>query len=349
MFTGPSATILSQVLVRVGWAPYRPEEGRRRKGTPMSGLPAPLRPPFSVGDFGSLELARARWSAGTTVSVALPARNEAPTVGAIVRAIHRDLVEAYGLVDEIVVLDDGSTDRTAEEAVGAGARVETVGGILPHLGRGEGKGDAMWRSLFVTRGDVVCWIDADIRNFRSHLVAGLIGPLLLDPEIVLVKGFFRRPADGLPHGGGRVTELVARPLISKLFPGLAGIVQPLSGFTAGRRGVLEAVPFLDGWGVEFGLLVDVAAMFGVDRLAQVDLGSILHDRATLRKLAPQALAVLTAALRRAGLEPSTAPECSLATFDDEHLLSAELVSVGERPPARSVDANRQPAAGILPA
>ena len=315
----------------------------------MSVLQAPLRPPFSFRDFAPHDLARARWRSGTTISVCLPARNEASTVGSIVRAINRELVEECGLVDDVVVLDDGSTDGTAEAARRAGARVENVAAILPHLGLGEGKGNAMWRSLFVTHGDIVCWVDADIRNFGTHLVTGLVGPLVMDDEIDLVKGFFKRPADGLSNGGGRVTELVARPLISKLFPALAGIVQPLAGLTAGRRSVLEGVPFVEGWGVELGLLVDVAELVGVDRLAQVELGSLLHDRATLRKLAPQALAVLTAALRRAGLEGSTAPEIPLVSFDEEHLIGVEFVPVGERPPARSVAADDALAAEELPA
>ena len=315
----------------------------------MTVLQAALRPPFQHHDFDPVDLARARWRSGTRISVCLPARNEAATVGRIIRAIRRDLVEACSLVDEVVLMDDGSSDGTADEARRAGARVETVAAVLPQVGRGQGKGNAMWRSLFVTEGDVVCWVDADVQGFGPHVVTGLIGPLLLDPEIDLVKGFFQRPADGLPHGGGRVTELVARPLISKLFPELAGIVQPLAGFTAGRRAVLEAVPFIEGWGVEFGLLVDVAARVGLDRVGQVNLGSIEHDRGMLRKLAPQAVAVLTAALRRAGLERSEDQECPLLGFDDEHLPGLELVTVAERPPACSVTAYRGRSTMELPA
>jgi glucosyl-3-phosphoglycerate synthase len=299
---------------------------------------AALRPPYDSRDFEPMALARARWRTGTTISVCLPARNEAATVGGIVRAIRRELVEAAGLVDEILVLDDGSTDGTAERAAAAGASVEAVEAILPELGPGAGKGNVMWRSLFAARGDLICWIDADIRNFAPVLVTGLLGPLLTDPEIDFVKGYFRRPADGLPHGGGRVTELVARPLISKLFPDLAGIVQPLAGATAGRREALESVPFIEGWGVEFALLVDVAERVGLDRMAQVDLGSIEHDRGTLRKLAPQAMAVMTAALRRAGLDPLPDPSCELLRFDAGHLPDVERVSVAERPPMNSVPA-----------
>ena len=315
----------------------------------MTVLPTSLRPPFPHRAFDAVDLARARWQSGTTVSVCLPARNEESTVGRIVHTIRRDLVERCPLVDEIIVLDDGSTDGTAGEALRAGARVEVVEAIQPELGPGTGKGNAMWRSLFVSSGDVICWVDADITNFDAELVTGLLGPLLMDDGTDLVKGFFRRPSDGLPHGGGRVTELVARPLISKLFPGLAGIVQPLGGFTAGRRSVLETVPFLEGWGVEFALLVDVTRRVGLDRLAQVDLGSIEHNRGTLRKLAPQAFAVLSAALRRAGLESSTEPTGELLWFDEEHLLDVEQVSVAERPPVNTVAAYRDAFALELPA
>lgn len=306
----------------------------------MTVVPAALRPPSSHLQFDPVALARARWSSGTSVSVCLPARNEASLIGEIVRAIRRDLVDSWGLVDEIVVMDDGSTDDTAASAASAGARVETVAAVLPEVGPGSGKGNVMWRSLWATQGDLICWVDADILGFDPRSVAGLIGPLLLEADVDLVKGFFHRPADGLPHGGGRVTELVARPLISKLFPGLAGIVQPLAGFTAGRRSVLEAVPFFEGWGVELGLLIDVAERVGVDRLAQVDVGSIEHDRGTLRKLAPQAMAVLTVALRRAGIDDSTDPLCHLLGFDEGYAPDLQEISVAERPPINTVASYR---------
>lgn len=304
----------------------------------MTVFHAALRPPFHHHEFEPLSLARARWRTGTSISVCLPARNEAATVGEIVGTIRREIIERWGLVDEVVVLDDDSTDGTAEQAAAAGGRVESVKAILPEAGAGAGKGNVMWRSLFASRGDLICWIDADISNFDTSLIIGLLGPLLVDPEIDVVKGYFRRPADGLPHGGGRVTELVARPLISKLFPELAGVVQPLSGATAGRREVLESVPFLEGWGVEFALLVDIAERVGIDHVAQVDLGSIEHDRGTLWKLAPQAMAVLTAALRRAGLDPVSDPSCELLRFDAGHLPDVERVSVAERPPMNTVAA-----------
>ena len=155
--------------------------------------------------------------------------------------------------------------------MGRGSAVLAVDDILPELPRGSGKGNALWLSLFACDGDIVCWLDADVRNFGSHFVTRLVEPLLTRPEIGFVKGYYRRPLHGDATGGGRVTELMARPVISALFPHLSGFVQPLAGEYAGRRTLLETVPFVEGWGVEIGLLIDLVANFGIDRAAQVDL------------------------------------------------------------------------------
>jgi glucosyl-3-phosphoglycerate synthase len=310
---------------------------------------AALRPPFHYRDFDPAHLARARLASGSTVSVCLPARDEAATVGHIVRAIRHELYDRWAIVDEVVVMDDGSSDGTATAARAAGAEVVTVADVLAEEGRGSGKGNAMWRSIFAARGDLICWVDADIHRFDVHFVTGLLGPLLADAGVGLVKGFYRRPAHGLAHGGGRVTELVARPLISKLFPTLGGVIQPLAGATAGRRDVLESVPFVEGWGVEFALLVDVVVRFGLEAVAQVDLGRIEHSPQTLRKLGPQALAVLTVALRRAGLDPFDEPTCELLRFDVDHAPEIEQVPVAERPPMATVAAYRARFPELLPA
>jgi glucosyl-3-phosphoglycerate synthase len=291
-------------------------------------------------DFDAAELAARKADLGLRVSVCLPARDEEATVGHIVATVRRTLAEAIPLVDEVVVLDDGSQDATAAVAAWEGARVVAVHDVLPEAGPGSGKGNAMWTSLFACTGDLVCWVDADIRNFAPHFVSGLLGPLLTQPETGFVKGFYRRPLHGEPHGGGRVTELVARPLISALFPHLARFVQPLAGEYAGRREVLDAVPFVEGWGVELGLLVDVSKRFGIGAIDQVDLGVREHRNRPLDELGPQAMAILVTALRKAGLDPSEAEVEQLVRFTEDHRLERVDVAVRERPPMRTLPAYR---------
>lgn len=290
-------------------------------------------------DFVPADLAGRKAEQALTVSVCLPARNEEATVGHIVGTVRRELVEAVDLVDEIVVLDDGSTDATTRVATEAGARVVSESSVLAECGPGSGKGNAMWKSLYACEGDLVCWVDADIRNFGAHFVSGLLGPLLTRRDIAFVKGFYERTSHGEP-GGGRVTELVARPLLSHLFPPLAQIVQPLAGEYAGRREVLDAVPFVEGWGVELGLLVDIVSRFGIGAIAQVDLGVREHRNRPLPDLGPQALAVIVTALRRAGLEPDGVGGELLTRFTADHEIETVSVEVRERPPMRDIPAYR---------
>jgi len=235
-----------------------------------------------------------------TISVCLPARNEERTVGPIIEAVRTQLVERVGLVDELIVIDDHSTDRTADVAGAAGAKVHAAESILPEYGEGHGKGEAMWKSLFVSTGDIVVWCDADVLDFDPRYVVGLVGPLLGHPDLAFVKGFYDRPVAADGTGGGRVTELVARPVISLLFPHLAPIVQPLAGEYAGRRSALEVLPFVQGYGVDLGLLVDVADRFGAEAIGQADLGTRVHRNRPLSELSPQAMSVLQTALRRSG-------------------------------------------------
>ena len=284
-------------------------------------------------------LAAAKRRTGQTVSVCLPARDEEATVGQIVAAVRSDLVDGAGLVDEIVVLDDGSTDGTAEAARRAGARVLAVEDVLPELAAGSGKGNALWKSLYAAEGDLICWLDADVRNFDSHFVTQLLEPLLVDPGIAFVKGYYERPLHGQPSGGGRVTELMARPLLCALFPQLARFVQPLAGEYAGRRDVLESVPFVEGWGVEIGLLIDIAERFGIDSIAQRDLGIREHRNRGLDELAPQAMAVLVTGLRRAGVPAHEMASTLVRTgLDGERELVP--VEIRERPPMMTVPAYR---------
>ncbi len=235
---------------------------------------------------------------GRRVAVCLPAHNEAATVGSIVASIRSELVDDLGLVDDLVVMDDRSTDATAAVAASAGARVVRTADVLAEVEGAPGKGAALWKSLVATDAELVVWCDADVVDFDPRFVAGLVGPLLLQPEIALVKGFYERPLRGHRGEGGRVTELVARPALSLLFPHLAGIVQPLGGEYAGRRDVLEQVPFVGDYGVELGLLIDVAALVGTGAIAQVDLGVRTHRNRPLAELGPMAAAVLRTALER---------------------------------------------------
>jgi len=230
--------------------------------------------------------------AGRSISVCLPARNEERTVGPAVAAV-RPLLEAAGggLVDEILVVDDGSLDQTAARARSAGARVVAQ---WP----GGDKAAAMRAGLEASVGDIVVFLDADVENPTEHFVPRLVAPLLVDATTVLVKGFYDRPLDGAPTGGGRVTELVARPVIELLFPELAWVRQPLAGETAAHRWALEKLTFADGYGVELGLLIDVARRFGVESIAEVDLGVRVHRNRPLDELRPQARDVLAAALGR---------------------------------------------------
>jgi len=235
----------------------------------------------------------AKRSTGRTVSVVLPALNEEETVGDIVAVIRHDLMQQVPLVDEIVVVDSGSTDRTSEVATAAGARVVHRDDILPRIPAVPGKGEVLWRSLLVTSGDIVCFIDADLKEFSSDFVAGIVGPLLTDPEVDLVKGMYDRPLGGAAGQGGRVTELMARPLLNMHWPQLAGFVQPLGGEYAARRSLLEQLPFPVGYGVELGMLVDALHLVGLDALAQVDVGVRKH-----RHQDGQALGRMSAAIYR---------------------------------------------------
>ena len=247
-------------------------------------------------------LASAKRVAGVTVSVCIPARDEAATVAAVVRTLVDTLVRDCGLVDEVVVADDGSSDGTGPAAAEAGARVIRRSGP-------PGKGCAMADAAGATTGDLVVFLDADVRNFGPHFVSALLAPLLGDHAVVLVKAAYRRPLHGVADEGGRVTELLARPLLGRLFPDLAFLAQPLAGEVAIRRSALADLVLEPGYGVEIGMLIDVARRFGASAIAQVDLGERVHRNRPLRELAGQAREVVAAMLDRAeaaGLDPAEA-------------------------------------------
>lgn len=275
---------------------------------------------------------------GRFVSLCLPARDEAETVGAIVEAVRRELVEAVPLVDEVLVVDDGSVDATARVAAEAGATVVAASDVLPGCGPGRGKGEALWKALGAAKGDLLAFCDADLRDFDVAFVTGVLGPLLVDPAVGFVKAFYDRPLEGVSGTGGRVTELVARPLLALLFPHLVEVAQPLAGEFASRREVLEQVPFVQGYGVDLGLLVDISARFGLDAVAQVDLGSRTHRNRPLDELGPQALAVLQTALDRAGVDEASLDQPELVRPGRKAL----VVEWSQRPPIVEIPAYRRP-------
>ncbi|WP_131749326.1 glucosyl-3-phosphoglycerate synthase [Frankia sp. Cppng1_Ct_nod] len=284
-------------------------------------------------DFSPVELLGRK--AGS-ISVVLPALNEAATVGEIVSAVRQELVEAVPLVDEIVVIDPGSVDATASTATAAGADVIAEERVLAGYGRIAGKGEALWKSLHAASGDIVVFVDADLEDFDASLVTGLLGPLLTDDEVSYVKASYDRPlARGmLPGGGGRVTELVARPLLNLYWPQLAGLVQPLAGEFAGRRSLLERVPFVSGYGVEFALLVDVLALAGADALAQVEVGRKIHRHQSDEALGRMAAEIIQVAWTRLGIHDATPGETltQFRRYDGGFEPHTYRVDVRERPP-----------------
>jgi glucosyl-3-phosphoglycerate synthase len=300
---------------------------------------------FATADLDLQALIERKRAAGLTVSLVLPARNEAGTVEGVVAS---GMALAGQLVDEVVVLDGNSTDGTAELAAAAGATIHQDAEILTQFGAPFGKGDALWRSLTVTSGDIVAFVDTDIRNPDPRFVWGIVAPLLLDDEIGFVKGFYDRPIEigGVlqPSGGGRVTELMARPLINLFWPALAGMVQPLSGEYAGRRGLLERIPFFTGYGVEIGLLIDVLADSGADAIAQVDVGERVHRNQDLASLSRMSFAIAHVALQRLAASgrvsfDDTLDDRYVQFLRDDHgvmTLQSGTVADVERPPLREL-------------
>ncbi|MGH4007068.1 MAG: glucosyl-3-phosphoglycerate synthase [Pseudonocardiaceae bacterium] len=284
---------------------------------------------------------------GRTVSVVLPALDEEVTVGGLVGEL-RPLVG--GLVDELVVMDSGSRDRTVEVAREAGARVVHRSDVLPELEPWPGKGEVLWRSLAATSGDFLVFIDSDLVDFDVGFVPALLGPLLLRQQrhlrmghqVQLVKGFYRRPLriDSIEvgTGGGRVTELLARPLLNALRPELAGVVQPLGGEYAASRAFLESVPFAAGYGVEIGLLLDVHSGYGLAGLAQVNLGVRKHRNRSLLELGVMSRQILGAALPRCGVAEvsGSAGIAQFVQLRGRFMPTETGVLVADRPPMRDV-------------
>ncbi|TCJ99798.1 glucosyl-3-phosphoglycerate synthase [Nocardia alba] len=287
-------------------------------------------PDWTVG-----ELVAAK--AGRTVSVVLPALNEQDTVADVVASI-RPLLGT--LVDELIVLDSGSTDATAQRALAAGAKVISREEAVPELDPVPGKGEVLWRSLAVTTGDLIAFVDSDLIDPDPAFVPKLLGPLLMMEGTHLSKAYYRRPlrqgesVDA--NGGGRVTELVARPLLAALRPELAQVLQPLGGEYAGTRELLTSVPFAPGYGVEIGLLLDTYDTMGLDAITQVNLGVRTHRNRPLADLGVMSRQILGTALRRSGVPDSGAPLTQFPLIEGEFIAHTTTVSLEDRPPMKTL-------------
>jgi len=291
-----------------------------------------------------LELKRA---ANQRVSVCIPTLNEAETIGSIVGIIRRELIEAVPLVDEVVVIDSNSSDDTRGIAARAGAIVFQSAEIAPQHGSHTGKGENLWKALHVANGDIICYLDGDIANFQSGFVTGLIGPLLADPEIDYVKAYYERPlaCGDASHasGGGRVSEILVRPLISLFYQELTPILQPLSGEYAARRCLLETLPFPTGYGVEIAHLIELARAGLLERIAQCDLEKRIHRNRDDGDLGDTAFAILRVVMRRLERDGKLTlsmplPELHQRWLIDETgiLAVSNVIPEPERPPLREI-------------
>ena len=312
---------------------------------------------FRARDFSDLgALVALKQRQGLTVSLGLPALDEEPTIGSEIAVLRRALMGEAPLLDEIVVIDSGSRERTEEVSRRCGVPAYQHAEILPQEGTYPGKGEALWKSLHVLRGDLIVWVDTDIHNIHPKFVYGLLGPLLCEPRLGYVKGYYRRPlgAGGRRDeaGGGRVTELCARPLLNLFFPELSGVIQPLAGEYAGRREILERLPFFTGYGVEVGLLIDTLTRYGLDRIAQVDLESRVHRNRELSSLSLEAFAIVQVVMtrlgERAGLPLAERMHTAMTLIGAEDGLSLEVREIRERerPPIVTVPAYRVRREGI---
>ena len=312
---------------------------------------------FSSAEFADLaRLLAAKEKQGLRISVALPTLNEEATIGRVVQVIRSRLMERVPLVDELVVIDSDSTDRTREIARELGVPVHVHQQLLPEVGPGRGKGEALWKSLAVTSGDLIVWVDTDISRFHPKFVYGLVGPLLVRPEIAFVKAFYRRPlnigGELQATGGGRVTELAARPILNLFFPELSGIIQPLSGEQAGRRSLLERLPFFDLYGVETGLLIDVLRTAGLKAISQVDMKQRIHRNQSLLALSMTSFEIMQVAMKRLGdgrgerlLDDANLTMKLISASAEGFHLEVQDIGVTERPPMITVPAYRERALG----
>ena len=285
-------------------------------------------------------------SKGLSVSVGIPTLNEETRIGKTISVIKQAFVDRLGLVDEVVVIDSGSTDRTAEEAEKSGARVHVAHQILPEVAPVRGKGENLWKSLHVLGGDILVWVDADIQNFHSGFISGLVGPLLEDDALLYATAFYRRPLQLSPSqsslNGGRVTELLVRPFLSHLLPEICEFRQPMAGEHAARRSLLQVLPFFSGYAVDVGHLIDITRIMGKQVIAQVDLDERVHRHRELTDLSAQSFGVLQALMKRAEdwgrisvHECYSQLKCRFGEVRGSEPTGVEMVEV-ERPPMATV-------------
>ncbi len=289
---------------------------------------------------------------GVTISIGLPALNEEETVGKVISTIKKAFMDDLPLVDEIVLIDSLSTDNTVAIAESLCVPVHKHPEILPEVGSYRGKGEALWKSLYALKGDIVAWIDTDITNIHPRFIYGILGPLLKRPDIQYVKGFYQRPIrvgeQMQAFGGGRVTELVARPWLNLFYPELSGIVQPLSGEYAGRRKALEQVPFFSGYGVETGLLLDLLTLYGLEGIAQTDLEERVHHNQPLVGLSKMSFAILQVFIMRLDkrygvqlLDKANRTMKMVAYGPERFALDVAEIGDIERPPMNTLSAYRE--------
>lgn len=298
------------------------------------------------------ELVRKKNQQGLKISLCIPTLNEEKTIGKEVVVFRSELVDRYPLIDELVVIDSGSTDKTRQVAESFGARFYPASEILPEAGHKMGKGENLWKAIYQLEGDIICYVDADIKNIHPRFAYGLIAPLIDRPEIMYVKAFYDRPLvvsqEVRPSGGGRVTEILVRPLFSLLFPELTAIIQPLSGEYAVRREVLQELPFPIGYGVETSHLLDVYHKRGLDAFGQTDLDQRVHRNQETLDLGKMAFGILQAFMRRIQvLNPDMKlPELKTILrqfqFQNEHYEQLEYeIPEEERPPMIEIPAYRK--------
>lgn len=299
---------------------------------------------YHASEFDNLSrLVEKKKKQGLSISLALPALNEEDTVGNVITTIKNSLMDQHHLLDEIVLIDSASSDRTREIARGLDIPIYIHQELLPKYGPRRGKGEALWKSLLVTKGDIVLWIDTDIVNIHPRFVYGIIGPLLENPRLQLVKGFYQRPLKSEERlqsaAGGRVTELTARPMINLFYPELSGIIQPLAGEYGGRRSALEQISFSSGYGVEIGMVIDIFEKFGIEGVGQVDLLERIHHNQSLEALSKMSFVILQAIFKRlerrhgrALLEDVNKSMKLIHYADQNYFLEVEELPEMDRPP-----------------